>query len=159
FEQSVYHPERPDLKKELTPCYDARTFWGMGFGMHKKEFEEVGGFDENYKTTENFAELDFVNKLFEKKKDFYLSQNTYYHISELRSDSSTSDESFIHDCNLFHRKWGVWPMQDVLQEYTNTGLINWTANLKTNIELLDNSEPEKAVTNAQSKLEVVSHRA
>src|SRR5690606_26652590 len=155
FENSVYHPERPDLKKSLTPCFDPQVFWGMGSGMKKREFEEVGGFDENYKTMDNFIEMDFVHKVYQKKKDFYLSQNTYYHTSQWMPQSITPAESLIYDCNLFFKKWGVWPAQDTLQSYADNGLIKWTSNLKTEVELLDKPKSRSELINAYSTTEIV----
>lgn len=141
FANSLYNPLRPDLKKELTLCFDPTLFWGQGFGISKKEFEELGGFDENYKDEIAFSYLDFVFKLFKNKKDFYLSKNTFYHSYEEQQAIAGSDlQSIVHHSNYFYEKWSDWPMKVKLAKLVNQGLIAWSENQTAEIKILKNAD-------------------
>ncbi len=139
FANSRYNPLRPELKKELTLCFDPNLFWGQGFGISKKEFIEMGGFDENYKNGITFSYLDFMYKLFQQKKDFYLSKNTFYHsIVEQLSTGEPDLHSIVYHSNYFFNKWSGWPMKKKLAKFVKQGLIEWSENQTTEIKILKN---------------------
>lgn len=140
FANSTYTPQRPELKKELTFCFNPALFWGGGYGITKKEFEAVGGFDENYKAGSTLPYHDFVYKLQQEKKDFYLSRNTFYQSYSKHSKQLTRPikdfNNLVTDSNYFFKKWGEWSVPDLLGEYANKGFIKWMEQQVTDIEIL-----------------------
>ncbi len=137
FENSFYHDNRPELTKELTSCSDPGMFWSPGFGIKKKLFLDLGGFDENY-SGYGPEDLDFAFTIREKKIDFYLAKNIAYHYppEELKKSLDQFD-SIVQNSNYFYKKWGEWPMKTELKNFAEKDLIEWSESRTQEIKILE----------------------
>ena len=137
FENSFYHDNRPELTKELTSCSDPGMFWSPGFGIKKKLFFDLGGFDENYLGV-GPEDTDFAFSVREKKIDFYLAKNVVYHHPPEKANISRNDfDSIIRNSNYFYKKWGEWPMKTELKIFAEKDLIEWSESRTEAIRILE----------------------
>lgn len=150
FENSVYHNDRPELTKELTPCTDPMLFWSMGCGIKKKLFLDIGGFDENY-SGYGPEDTDLAYTIRKEKIDFYLAKNVVYHHSreEMRLPLKNLD-SIIQNSNYFFNKWGEWPMKSKLNSLAEKDLIEWT---ESRSKAIDTPDPSHGETTENAKEE------
>lgn len=132
---SIRHPHRPRLQEAIrfTDAYE--LFWSLCFGISKTYFNKVKGFDETYKGY-GAEDTDFAYKLRKGKVPFFLSNAKVYHQQHpVYSPPLNHFEAIIRNSNTFYKKWKVWPMQTWLQEFKNLGLIQWSADDRTRIQV------------------------
>ena len=123
-ELSIFHPARP-LVQGFRLEDDHNMFWSLCFGISRRRFEEVGGFDEGY-SGYAVEDTDFGQKLKQAKVPFYLSDAEVYHQQHpVYSPPLNHLESIVRNANHFMRKWGYWPMAGCLDEFREMGLIEW----------------------------------
>ena len=123
-ELSIFHPLRP-LVQGFRLEKDHNIFWSLCFGISRRSFEEVGGFDETY-SGYAVEDTDFGQKLKQAGVPFYLSDAEVYHQQHpIYSPPLNHLDSIVRNANHFMYKWGYWPMADSLYEFREMGLIDW----------------------------------
>lgn len=134
-ELSVHHPSRP-VVQGISPenCYE--MFWSLCFSISRASFLKMGGFDENYEGY-GAEDTDFALKAKDAGVPFYLSDAEVYHQQHpIYVPPVNQLEPIVNNCNLFHKKWGYWPMADCLQDFKDLGYIEWKSECNTPIEVV-----------------------
>ncbi len=122
---SLPHPDRPPLESDLTTTPHYHLFWSLCFGIHRRDFERIGGFDETF-TGYGGEDTDFAFTARERGILFHLSSATVYHQPHEITDPPISHlADIVANANEFHKKWQTWPMKPWLTEFRTLGLIRW----------------------------------
>ncbi|MDE4453951.1 glycosyltransferase family 2 protein [Psychrobacter sp. DAB_AL62B] len=144
---SVYNPYRYNFNEvdyiatsikqtviEQTDDYGA--FWSLCFAIKRQQFEQIGGFDTQY-IGYGAEDTDFAFTARLLNINFYLTADIVYHQqhSVYRPPLNHLD-SIIINANRFYEKWQHWPMEGWLEQFSNMGLIRWTAVQSTPIVVL-----------------------
>lgn len=144
---SVYNPYRYNFNEadciptpikhtaiEQTDDYGA--FWSLCFAIKRQQFEQIGGFDIQY-IGYGAEDTDFAFTARKLDIDFYLTADVVYHQqhSVYRPPLNHLD-SIIINANRFYEKWQHWPMAGWLEQFSNMGLIRWTAEQSMPIVML-----------------------
>ncbi|MGB3151279.1 MAG: glycosyltransferase [Maribacter sp.] len=140
--RSVLHPARPkvcSLRKET--CYE--LFWSLCFGISKTSYERIGGFDENF-VGYGGEDTDFAKTAEQLSIPFFLNAAVVYHQQHpIYVPPLNHLEAIVANSNYYYSKWGEWPMQDCLTDFTNMAYIHWNAKHCSRIEIRKLPSQEK----------------
>lgn len=123
------HPARPaPLPGELVPAADPDLFWSLSFAVHRRTWERVGGFCEDY-TGYGAEDTDLGRLAVAHGVPLgWTGTARAYHQYHPTSDPPVQHlDSILRNAALFHRRWGTWPMQGWLEEFERRGLVVRTA--------------------------------
>jgi GT2 family glycosyltransferase len=144
---SVYNPYRYNFNKAdclSTPIKHTATkqtddygaFWSLCFAIKRQQFEQIGGFDTQY-IGYGAEDTDFAFTARQLDIDFYLTADIVYHQQHgVYRPPLNHLDSIIINANRFYEKWQHWPMPGWLEQFSNIGLIYWTAVQSTPIVVL-----------------------
>jgi N-acetylglucosaminyl-diphospho-decaprenol L-rhamnosyltransferase len=124
MENSTYHPARPRinvLRKES----HYEHFWSLCFAITKYDFNRLQCFDENYQGY-GAEDTDFAFKARSKKLPFYLSPAIAFHQQHgFTRPPLDKIDGIVDNCNLFFKKWKIWPMDNYLNAFKDSGYIRF----------------------------------
>ena len=137
-ELSVYNPYRYNFNE--ADCITTRTkntatkqtddygaFWSLCFAIKRQQFEQIGGFDTQY-IGYGAEDTDFAFTARQLDIAFYLTADIVYHQQHsVYRPPLNHLNSIIINANRFYAKWQHWPMEGWLRQFSNMGLIRWTA--------------------------------
>ncbi len=123
-EIAEHHPARPPLPVGRTiPEERFELFWSLSFAMAADDFLRVGGFCEDY-TGYGGEDTDFAQVVQAAGGSLtWVGGATAYH---QHHDSTAPPvdhrEAIVRNANLFHGRWGWWPMDGWLSAFAERGL-------------------------------------
>jgi hypothetical protein len=125
--QARVHPARPlPGEHELLAESDPRLFWSLSFAIRAEDWLRVGGFCEEYRgyggEDTDYAQLAAQAGL----RMLWVGGAWAYH--QHHGDEPPPlrhAEEIIENANLFHRRWGWWPMEDWLELLAERGLARF----------------------------------
>ncbi|WP_210179654.1 glycosyltransferase family 2 protein [Bosea sp. PAMC 26642] len=121
------HPARDFPGDGLRREANAGLFWSLAFGVARATFHRIGGFDESF-TGYGAEDTDFSFAAREAGLELlFLGGPGAFHQHHGVSDPPLQHFSdIVRNAEIFHRKWGVWPMEGWLARFRDLGLIAWT---------------------------------
>ena len=123
--RSEPHPARPVAPElDIVPEDDLRLFWSLSFGLSSADWDELGGFDETY-VGYGGEDTDFAMRLGRNGGRLYwLGGATAYHqYHEVEDPPRRHLADIVRNSNLFHDRWGEFPMGEWLDAFAAEGLI------------------------------------
>lgn len=121
------HPARPlPGERELLEADDLRLFWSLSFAIGAEHWRRVGGFCEEYRgygaEDTDFAQLAARAGLGMRWVGGAWAYHQH-HSSEAPPLRHARD--IIENANLFHDRWGWWPMEDWLAQLAARGIARF----------------------------------
>ncbi len=123
------HPGRPvPAEDELLRISEMRLFWSLSFAVSAESWRRIGGFCSDYRgygaEDTDFAQLAahiglgmlFVGGAWAYHQHHAGEHPPYQHAPDI-----------VDNANLFHRRWGWWPMEDWLSDFAQSGLVSFDA--------------------------------
>ncbi|RYE32398.1 MAG: glycosyltransferase [Hyphomicrobiales bacterium] len=119
------HPVRrfPACGLAREPNYG--LFWSLAFGISSAAFARIGGFDEGF-TGYGAEDTDFAFRAREAclKLLFLGGASAYHQYHGVVDPPLQHFIDIVRNAQLFHGKWGVWPMEGWLESFVNRGFVN-----------------------------------
>jgi GT2 family glycosyltransferase len=125
---SVTHPVRgfPDDGCRIEP--NAGLFWSLAFGIRRRTFEALGGFDEGY---EGYGgeDTDFGYRARESGVPLIFLGGTgaFHQHHGVMSPPLHHLRDIVRNSNRFFKRWGVWPMDGWLRQFEELGVVAFDA--------------------------------
>ena len=123
--RSEPHPARPVAPEfDIVSEENLRLFWSLSFGLSSAHWDELGGFDESY-VGYGGEDTDFAMRLGRNGGRLYwLGGATAYHqYHEVEDPPRRHLADIVRNSNLFHDRWGEFPMGGWLDAFAAEGLI------------------------------------
>ena len=119
------HPARPAPGPgTLLPQDDPDLFWSLSFAVHRRAWERVGGFCEQY-TGYGGEDTDFARCVLAAGLGLGWTggARAYHQHHPVESPPVRHLNDVLRNGSLFHQRWGTWPMQGWLREFERLGLV------------------------------------
>jgi GT2 family glycosyltransferase len=119
------HPARPvPPEAGIQPDGDHNLFWSLSFAVHAQLWRELGGFCEQYRgyggEDTDFGQLAANHGI----ALTWVGGAWAYHQYHPSPDPPVQHlRDIIRNAEVFHRRWGWWPMSGWLHEFERRGLI------------------------------------
>jgi len=139
------HPRRPQLAmgQELMPL-PYHLFWSLSFGLAASDFARLGGFDRHYKGYGG-EDTDLAFTARKARLPFYgCNARVYHQYHPSYSPPYNHLKNLVHNANVFHKKWRVWPMTGWLTAFEKQGYIAWDDEEVKLLQLPDAAQIEAA---------------
>jgi N-acetylglucosaminyl-diphospho-decaprenol L-rhamnosyltransferase len=120
------HPARPAPPDgTLVLADDLRLFWSLSFATPARAWQQLGGFCEDYHGYGG-EDTDFAMTLGASDgRMFWVGGATAYHQHhEVESPPTRHLAAIVRNANLFHDRWGWFPMLGWLDAFTEMGLAH-----------------------------------
>lgn len=127
IETGMLHPVRRFPSERLRREDNAGLFWSLAFGVSRASFYRIGGFDERF-TGYGAEDTDFGFAAREAGLDLlFLGGAGAFHQHHCVSHPPLQHfADIVRNAEIFHRKWGVWPMHGWLEAFERQGLVALT---------------------------------
>jgi GT2 family glycosyltransferase len=127
IETGMRHPVRRFPREGLRREDSAGLFWSLAFGVSRASFHRIGGFDERF-TGYGAEDTDFGFAAREAGLDLlFLGGAGAFHQHHGVFDPPLQHfTDIVRNAEIFHRKWGVWPMHGWLEAFERQGLVALT---------------------------------
>jgi GT2 family glycosyltransferase len=101
-------------------------FWSLAFAIRKTRFEDLGGFDERFegygaedtdfgfRSAKAGLPLLFVGGAIACHQHHESYEPPFQHVRDI-----------VRNAQLFHDRWGRWPMEGWLEAFDAIGLVEW----------------------------------
>jgi GT2 family glycosyltransferase len=125
--QARSHPARPVPREgELLPADDLRLFWSLSFAVAAADWRAVGGFCEQY-TGYGGEDTDFAQLAARAGlRMLWVGGAWAYHQHHAsREPALLHAREIVENANLFHRRWGWWPMEGWLDRLAERGVARF----------------------------------
>jgi GT2 family glycosyltransferase len=123
------HPARPapDPGTVVVDPAGHRLFWSLSFAIHTDDWLRLGGFDEAY-VGYGGEDTDFGQRAAAASLPIiWVGSARAHHQHHPVSDPPVEHvEAIVRNANLFHDRWGFWPMEGWLAAFTEQGLVETT---------------------------------
>lgn len=119
------HPARPAPRPgENVLGASPNLFWSLSFGLHRRAWEQSGGFCEEY-AGYGGEDTDFGNIAVARGLELgWTGTPRAYHQHHPVADPPYQHlDDILRNGRLFRSRWGCWPMQGWLEEFERRGLI------------------------------------
>jgi GT2 family glycosyltransferase len=102
-------------------------FWSLAFGVAHATFHRIGGFDEAF-TGYGAEDTDFGFTAREAGLEllFLAGPGAFHQHHGVVDPPLQHFADIVRNARIFHRKWGVWPMDGWLAQFQQLGLVSWT---------------------------------
>jgi GT2 family glycosyltransferase len=119
------HPARPVPKDDqLLTGGDHALFWSLSFAVTETQWTRIGGFDERY---EGYGgeDTDFGQRAKLNGVGLtWVGGAWAFHQHHPTQDPPVQHlDDILRNAELFHERWGWWPMRGWLDEFRRLGLI------------------------------------
>jgi N-acetylglucosaminyl-diphospho-decaprenol L-rhamnosyltransferase len=127
--QTPGHPARPVPPEDgLEPDGDHRLFWSLSFAVTTAAWRELGGFCEQYSgyggEDTDLGQIAFSRGI----KHVWVGGAWAYHQYHPVTDPPVDHApDIVRNANLFHERWGWWPMAGWLEAFAERGLAHKSA--------------------------------
>lgn len=117
------HPVRDFPKTGLRRETNAGLFWSLAFGLRRKTFKALSGFDERF-TGYGAEDTDFGFRARDAGLPlFFMGGAGAFHQHHGVFDPPLQHfDDILANAETFHRIWGTWPMTGWLTAFENLGL-------------------------------------
>ncbi|MFQ6552594.1 glycosyltransferase family 2 protein [Aestuariibius insulae] len=108
----------------LDLCRDYRCFWSLNFALHRRTFEDVGGFDERF-TGYGGEDTDF-GKMVDRAGHpiaWMAGARVYHQYHPHHMPPVHHLDSVLRNAQLFAQKWGYRTMEHWLRAFRLMGLV------------------------------------
>lgn len=119
------HPARPaPAPGELVHPADPNKFWSLSFALSSDLWRETGGFCEEY-SGYGAEDTDFARAAAQQGIEFGWcgGARAFHQYHPVSSPPTEHVDSIVRNAQIFHRRWGVWPMETWLREFEDLGLV------------------------------------
>jgi GT2 family glycosyltransferase len=119
-ERAEPHPARPSPAPDaVLPSGDVRLFWSLSFAVTARDWLDIGGFDEAY-SGYGAEDTDFGQRLAAANGELlWVGGATAYHQHHSTQTPPVAHlHSIVHNANLFRDRWGWFPMEGWLAEFS-----------------------------------------
>ena len=124
-ERAEPHPARPTpASGVILTGRDVRLFWSLSFAMTADHWHVLGGFDEAY-TGYGAEDTDFGQRLAAAQGELlWVGGAAAYHQHHPTQAPPVGHlASIVRNANVFHERWGWFPMEGWLAEFEARGLV------------------------------------
>lgn len=118
------HPARPRLApEEVVWDGDVRLFWSLSFAITVSDWQQLGGFSEDYRGY-GAEDTDFGQRLAAAGGTLLWAGGAlaYHQHHDVQSPPTQHLRSIVANANLFHDRWGWFPMEGWLAGFALQGL-------------------------------------
>ena len=123
---SVPHHARADLPRNI-PCDRHEMFWSLGFAIHARDFEGLGGFNTGYGGY-GAEDTDFALAARAQRLAVTFSSAVIFHQHHgVCKPPLDHFADIVQNARIFRQRWGIWPMEGWLAAFQQLGLVNWDA--------------------------------
>jgi len=117
----------PDAIRTSLTAMTYELFWSLNFGCSKQVFDQIGGFDADFRgygaedtdfsfnAKKNGVEIDLIDTF------------AYHQYHDSYSPPLNHLNDIVANALKFRNKWGVWPMRGWLQKFADGNFVEWTA--------------------------------
>ncbi|MBA2464135.1 MAG: glycosyltransferase family 2 protein [Nocardioidaceae bacterium] len=122
--QAIAHPARPSpLPGEVEASDDFALFWSLSFAVSVKDWLGLDGFDEDY-VGYGAEDTDFGQRARQRGGRIWWVGGAFAHhqwhpVSEPPVEHL---DAIVRNANVFHEKWGWFPMEGWLADFRRRGL-------------------------------------
>jgi GT2 family glycosyltransferase len=123
------HSERPwPADDQILISTDYHLFWSLSFALTKATWSLIGGFSNCY-TGYGGEDTDFGQLAAEAGVTMrWVGGAHAFHQHHPISDPPVEHmKDILLNANIFHQRWGWWPMRGWLDEFVARGLVRWDA--------------------------------
>jgi len=119
------HPARPTVGPSALLPGDVRLFWSLSFAVSARDWEVIGGFSEDY-VGYGAEDTDFGQRLAAAGGTMLWAGGAAAYHQHHVTDTPPRHHllSIVRNANLFHEKWGWFPMEGWLDEFARLGLAH-----------------------------------
>ena len=144
------HPARPQVGEgEVLPMENYTLFWSLCFSMYRREFDRMGGFDEDY-VGYGAEDTDFAFRARTHDIPFAIvGAKAYHQYHHVYRPPLHNFRSIVKNANTFQQKWDRWAMEKWLGEFVESGHVAWEEASKAPAQIL--REPTEAEILANRK--------
>lgn len=119
------HPDRPFPVHGLATETRYGLFWSLAFGVRRRRFQELGGFDETFVGYGGEdTDLGFSAEAAGAPLLFMAGPGAFHQHHPISDPPIEHLDDIIRNATLFREKWGVWPMTGWLAAFEARGLIS-----------------------------------
>lgn len=130
---SAPHPVQDGLDDGVPP----ELFWSTAFGVRRRVFTGLGGFCEDYVGYGGEdTDLGFTAAARGVPISRWRTALAYHQWHPSPDPPLQHVASIVRNAQLFHRRWGRWPMTGWLGAFAEMGLVTWEPDAGA-IELVD----------------------
>lgn len=127
LENGRAHPVRTFPESGVRQESNPGLFWSLAFAIYKPRFEALGGFDERF-VGYGGEDTDFGFRAAAAGLPLLFVGGAIachqYHDSYEPPVQHVAD--IVRNANVFHARWGRWPMEGWLQAFAAMGLVRWS---------------------------------
>jgi len=125
LDRSAGHPERRFPAHGMRQVENAGLFWSLVFGIRRKRFFALGGFDEAF-TGYGAEDTDFG---FRARKAglpllFMGGPGAFHQHHDNFEPPLQHLEDIVRNANIFRARWDFWPMEGWLTAFQTLGLVS-----------------------------------
>lgn len=120
------HPARSFPAAGLQSESNPGLFWSLAFGIRRRSFVELGGFDEQF-VGYGAEDTDFGFRAAEASLPLLFLGGTgaFHQHHQVYSPPLQHLADIVRNANLFHAKWKTWPMDGWLRSFESMGLVQF----------------------------------
>ena len=108
-------------KERISHPYE--MFWSLCFGIRKKTFDRIGGFDTDY-TGYGGEDTDFSFQARSHGIPLYkISARAYHQFHPTYAPPLNHLTEIVNHARIFYRKWNTLPMEKWLRQFADLGYI------------------------------------
>lgn len=122
--RAVPHPVRAFPRSGLRREAEPGLFWSLAFGIRRKSFDSMGGFDEGF-TGYGAEDTDFGFRAHAADLPllFMGGAGVFHQHHGVYDPPLQHFEDIIENAKRFHGRWGRWAMEGWLKAFEARGLI------------------------------------
>ena len=118
------HPARPTVGRSALLPGDVRLFWSLSFAVSARDWEVIGGFCEDYGLRRRGHRLRAATRRGGRNDALGRWRRAYHQHHFTETPPRQHLLSIVRNANLFHAKWGWFPMEGWLDEFARLGLAH-----------------------------------
>ncbi|MFT4053954.1 MAG: glycosyltransferase [Novosphingobium sp.] len=130
--QARGHPARQFPGSGMQRIDNPGLFWSLVFGIRRSRFEALGGFDQRF-TGYGAEDTDFGFRARDANVSLlFMGGPGAFHQHHASFDPPLQHfRDIVRNAQVFHEKWGIWPMDGWLDAFAGAGLVDWNEELLT----------------------------
>jgi GT2 family glycosyltransferase len=120
------HPARRFPAAGVREIDNPGLFWSLVFGIRRARFDALGGFDERFQGY-GAEDTDFGFRARDAQLPvLFMGGPGAFHQHHASFDPPLQHfQDIVRNAQLFHEKWGIWPMEGWLGAFAKRGLVEW----------------------------------
>ncbi|MCV7282177.1 glycosyltransferase family 2 protein [Mycolicibacterium flavescens] len=123
--QTRPHPARPaPADGTVLSTTDYALFWSLSFAVRRATWERIGGFCEEY-VGYGGEDTDFgqTAAALGVPMRWVGGAHAYHQYHPVENPPVRHRSDIVRNARIFHRRWGIWPMEGWLTEFAERGVI------------------------------------